>query len=98
VTLITPNGEIKIDCPQDAYLLDYVDEIVDENEALADLPYACRAGSCSACAAKLISGEVDNSDGSFLSEEQRAQGFVLTCTSYIKSDVVLKTHAEDDLF
>lgn len=45
VTLKTPDGDIQIDCPTDAYLLDHVDELVDENEALADLPYACRAGN-----------------------------------------------------
>ena len=28
----------------------------------------------------------------------QAAGFVLTCTSFVKSDAVLKMHAEDDLF
>ena len=100
VTLQTPEGDLTLDCPPNVYLLDHTDELAEEegNEAFADLPYACRAGSCSACAAKVISGEVDNSDGGFLSDEQKANGYVLTCTSYIKSDAVLKMHAEDDLY
>ena len=98
VTMQTPEGDLVAHVPPDVYLLDHTDELAEENDAFAELPYACRAGSCSACAAKVISGEVDNSDGSFLSDEQKADGFVLTCTSYIKSDAVLKMHAEDDLF
>ena len=48
----------------------------------ADLPYACRAGSCSACAAKLVSGTMDTSACSFLSDEQKADGWVtLTLTA-----------------
>lgn len=58
VTLKTPTGEVQFDCPPDAYILDHVDEIIGDNEALAaaQLPYACRAGSCSACAAKVQNG------------------------------------------
>ena len=48
--------------------------------------------------AKVLSGTVDNSDSTFLDDDQKAAGFVLTCTSYIKSDAVLQTHAEEDLF
>ena len=62
-------------------------------------PWATEVSARSAGAqAKVISGTVDNSDGSFLSDEQKADGFVLSCTTYIKSDAVLQTHVEDDLF
>ena len=66
--------------------------------ASQELPYACRAGSCSACAGKLVSGTMDVSGCSFLSDDQKAAGWVLTCTAKPTSDVVIETHKEDDLF
>ena len=63
-----------------------------------ELPYACRAGSCSACAGKLVSGTMDTSACSFLSDEQKADGWVLTCTAKPTSDVVIETHKEDDMY
>lgn len=79
------------------YLLDAVDEL-EAADDFADLPYACRAGSCSACAGKVISGSVDASACSFLDEEQKANGWILTCTAKPTSDVVIETHKEDDLY
>jgi len=96
VTLKTPDGELKFECPPDQFILDQTDE--EEGDGFAELPYACRAGSCSACAGKLISGTADNSAGSFLSDEQKAAGFVLTCTTKPTSDCVIQTHMEEDLF
>ena len=47
---------------------------------------------------KGVHGEVDNSGSSFLSEEQRAQGYVLTCVAKPLSDCVIQTHQEDALY
>lgn len=47
VTLDTPEGEKKIECDGDTYILDAADE------AGLDLPYSCRSGSCGTCAAKV---------------------------------------------
>ena len=67
-------------------------------EDFEHLPYACRAGACSACAGKLVSGTMDTSACGFLTPEQKADGWVLTCTVKPTSDVVIETHKEDDMF
>ena len=100
VTLNSPDGGAlgSFECPKDMYILDAIDELDDAPEGFADLPYACRAGSCSACAGKMVSGSVDASDCAFLSPDQIGSGFVLTCTARPTSDCVITTHVEDDLY
>lgn len=97
VTLHNPDGKQTFENPPDMAVLDAAEEL-DNAEDFEHLPYACRAGSCSACAGKLVSGTMDTSGCSFLTDEQKADGWVLTCTAIPTSDVVIETHKEDDMY
>lgn len=55
-------------------------------QAGADLPYACRAGVCASCRAKLVEGKVTMDQNYALAEEELEEGFILACQSHPASD------------
>ncbi|MGV2826917.1 2Fe-2S iron-sulfur cluster-binding protein [Myxosarcina sp. GI1(2024)] len=67
-------------------------------EAGIDLPFSCSAGVCTTCAAQIISGEVDQSEGMGVSPELQAEGYALLCVAYPRSDIKLVSQKEEEVY
>lgn len=57
-----------------------------------DAPYACKAGVCSTCRAKVLEGEVEMEVNHALEDYEVRQGYVLTCQSHPLSDRIVVTY------
>ena len=91
VELRMPDGVKHFACPDDEYVLEAAEQ------AGIDMSYSCRAGACSTCVGKIIEGTVDQSDQSFLDDEQMQDGYTLLCVAYATSDLIVKTDCEEEL-
>ena len=79
--------------PSDDYILDHLEEYNPE----CDLPYSCRAGSCSTCCSKVVTGTIDCSEQDFYDDEQLTAGFFPMCVAYATSDCEILANQEDNL-
>jgi 2Fe-2S type ferredoxin len=53
-----------------------------------DIPFGCTSGNCHMCLCQIIEGEVVRADLDSLNKKQREEGFILTCQSRPKSEVL----------
>ena len=75
VELRMPDGVKQFECPDDEYVLEAAEQ------AGIDMNYSCRAGACSTCVGKIIEGTVDQSDQSYLDDEEMEDGYSLLCVA-----------------
>lgn len=83
------------------YTIDVPEDITVLDAALAagiELPKSCTAGVCTTCAAQLLDGSVDQTDGMGISPELQAQGYALLCVAYPRSDLKVETEKEDVVY
>ena len=59
-----------------------------------DVPYACKAGVCSTCRAKVLEGEAEMEINHALEDYEVAQGYVLTCQCYPLTDRIVVSYDE----
>lgn len=57
-------------------------------------PYACRGGVCSTCRAKLIEGRATMMKNYGLTDEEVAEGYILTCQAVPESDSLVLSYDE----
>jgi ferredoxin len=67
-------------------------------EAKVDLPNSCNAGVCTTCAAQLLEGTVEQSDGMGISPELQDEGYVLLCVAYPRSNLKIESGKEDIVY
>lgn len=94
--------ELKLDSAVGPYQLTLTNSnrviVVEDNDILLEkleaegvkIDSACRAGNCGSCQVKKIKGETTTENEAGLNDEEKQQGFILTCTTLLKSDTTLE--------
>lgn len=85
-------NEYELQIPEEHYILESVEK---EGKRL---PFACRNGACTTCAIKVLSGDLHQPEAMGLSLELQEQGYALLCVSYPRSDLVVETQDEDEVY
>lgn len=92
VELIHQGSTYTIEVPEDKQILRAA------NDAGIELPSSCNAGVCTTCAGKIIEGTVDQADGMGVSPDLQAEGYVLLCVAYPRSNLKIETEKEDIVY
>ena len=53
-----------------------------------DVPFSCKGGVCCTCKAKIIEGSASMNINYALTDEEVANGYILTCQAHPTSDVL----------
>ena len=62
------------------------------------LPYSCKTGNCSSCVCKIIKGSIKHSHQTFLNSQDLKNQYFLPCVAYAKSNLIILTNVEDELY
>jgi ferredoxin len=81
-----------VEVPEDRYIL-----ATAENQDV-EPPFSCRNGACTTCAVRVIQGDLYQPEAMGLSRELQQKGYALLCVSYPRSDLVVETQDEDEVY
>ncbi|MGB8698999.1 MAG: 2Fe-2S iron-sulfur cluster-binding protein [Thermosynechococcaceae cyanobacterium] len=84
--------EYTVEVPANRYILESAEE------QAVNLPFSCRNGACTACAVRVLSGDLDQPEAMGLSPHLQRQGYALLCVSYPRSDLRVETQDEDEVY
>lgn len=79
INLVNRNN-FTLNVAADEYILDAVEA------AGLKLPVGCRYGACITCAARILAGEVEQTNAIALKPQQAVRGYVLLCVATPRSD------------
>jgi len=83
---------IRLDVPEGDYILRSF-------EAQGQpLPFSCRNGCCTACAVRVLAGEIDQRESLGLSKDVRGQGYGLLCVARALGPLEVETQDEDEVY
>mgnify|MGYP000312374286 FL=1 len=86
------NRTIQLDVPEGEYILRSFEQ---QGEPL---PFSCRNGCCTACAVRVLAGEIDHRESLGLSRELRAKGYGLLCVARATGALEVETQDEDEVY
>lgn len=62
------------------------------------LPFSCRNGCCTACAVRVLDGQIDQREALGLSRDLRRRGYGLLCVARAQGPLVVETQDEDEVY
>jgi ferredoxin len=85
-------NEYTVEVPENRYILETAEE------QAVQLPFSCRNGACTACAVRVISGDLYQPEAMGLSPHLQRKGYALLCVSYPRSNLYVETQDEDEVY
>lgn len=89
VTIILDGVEEKFDIPSDGMTI--LDTAI---KVKMDVPYACKGAVCCTCRAKVLEGKATMAMNYALTEEEVAEGYVLTCQAHPATETLVVSYDE----
>ena len=86
------NMVIRLEVPEGEYVLRSFEQ------QGQPLPFSCRNGCCTACAVRVLSGEIDQREALGLSQELRKRGYGLLCVARAIGPLEVETQDEDEVY
>ncbi|MCX5968666.1 MAG: 2Fe-2S iron-sulfur cluster-binding protein [Cyanobacteria bacterium] len=86
------NRVIRLEVPEGEYILRSFEQ---QGEPL---PFSCRNGCCTACAVRVLAGDIDQREALGLSQEVRRRGYGLLCVARATGPLEVETQDEDEVY